>query len=79
MPEHHRQPSGTEPLTARSPLRLRAVLSVLALIGGTALAVVFGISGDGAARWVMVVLGAGIALIAAIDLGVIARRVSRYP
>jgi hypothetical protein len=75
--ERHRQPSGTEPVAARSPLRLRAVLSAVALAGGTALAVVFGLSGIGTAGWVVVAIGAGTALIAAIDLWVIARRARR--
>jgi membrane protein YdbS with pleckstrin-like domain len=73
--ERHRQPAGTEPVTARSPLRLRALLSAVALTGGTVLAIVFGLAASGTAGWVVVAIGAATALIAAVDLWVIARRV----
>ena len=75
--ERHWQPSGTEPVTARNPLRLRAVLSVAALIGGILLAVVFGQAGGGALGWVVVAIGARTAIIAAVHLWVIARRARR--
>jgi hypothetical protein len=79
-----RQPAGTEPVTARSPLRLRALLSAAALVGGTALAVVFGLSasrgstpGERTGAWVVTAIGAVTAVIALIDLYVIARRARR--
>ncbi|MQA98611.1 MAG: hypothetical protein GEV11_30015 [Streptosporangiales bacterium] len=79
MDHPKRQPSGSEPRTARSPLRLRAILSVLALAGGVIVAVIFGPmaargTGPGAGPWVVAGIGAGVAVIAAIDLVVIARR-----
>lgn len=73
---------GDEPLTARSPLRLRQVLSVIALVAGIAAAVYFGIrgaqgGGPGAGPWVAAGISAAVAVIAAIDLWVIARRLHR--
>jgi len=70
---------GTEPLSARSPLRLRAVLSIIALVGGTALAVAFWVAGSGTAAWIVIAIGIGTAVIAVIDLWVIARRARRWP
>lgn len=71
--------SGTEPLSARSPLRLRAILSGLALIAGLVVAVVFGLwgargTGPGAGPWVVAAIGGALALIAVVDLLVIRRR-----
>lgn len=78
-PRRHRQSSGEEPLSARSPLRLRAVLSVIALVAGAAAAVVFGLgaasgAGPGRGPWVATVISGGVAVIAAVDLWVIWRR-----
>ncbi|MEU6040017.1 DUF6343 family protein [Actinomadura sp. NPDC047616] len=73
----HRQPRGDEPLTARSPLGLRAVLSGVALVAGAVAAVLFGLSAAharDAGPWVATAICATVALIAAIDLVVIARR-----
>ncbi|TDC55696.1 hypothetical protein E1281_11300 [Actinomadura sp. KC345] len=67
-------------MTARSPLRLRAVLSATALIGTAAAAVLFALTaqreGDGA-LWGVAAVCAAVAVIAAIDLVVIARRRTR--
>ncbi|MFI0369854.1 DUF6343 family protein [Actinomadura sp. 1N219] len=76
-PYRHRQPSGKEPLAARSPLRLRAILSAVALVGTAAAAVVFAVAGqrgDDDAAFVAAAICAAVAVIAAIDLIVIARR-----
>mgnify|MGYP001157633210 CR=1 FL=1 len=76
-PGHHRRPPGDEPLTARSPLRLRAVLSGIALPAGAAAAVVFAMAGSrdgGPGAWTAAAICAVIALVALIDLVVIARR-----
>ncbi|MFI0450241.1 DUF6343 family protein [Actinomadura sp. 6N118] len=77
--DHHRQPPGDEPATARSPLRLRAVLSVIALVWAGAAAVLFvflGRRGEGesALFWGLAVVCVVIIVVAAIDLVVIARR-----
>ncbi|GGL64649.1 hypothetical protein GCM10010129_05320 [Streptomyces fumigatiscleroticus] len=78
--------SGTEPVTARSPLRLRLLLSAVFLPLFTAAAVLFGLSaarwstGDSPDRGVLValtVLCAVLALTAAVDLLVVARRLRR--
>jgi hypothetical protein len=76
-PGRHRQPPGTEPVTARSPLRLRAGMSAIALVAGTVAAVLFMLDerGDGGpGSGVAAVICAVLALIALIDLIVIARR-----
>ncbi|MFI0408756.1 DUF6343 family protein [Actinomadura sp. 3N508] len=76
-PYRHRQPAGKEPLDARSPLRLRAILSGVALVGTAAAAIVFAVAGqrgDDDGAWVAAALCAVVAVIAAIDLIVIARR-----
>ncbi|GLW67404.1 hypothetical protein Arub01_56470 [Actinomadura rubrobrunea] len=73
----HRQPPGDEPSTARSPLRLRAVLSGVALVAGAAAAVLFALSGARGrdpGPWVAAAICAAVAVIAAIDLVAIARR-----
>ncbi|GAB2830450.1 hypothetical protein GCM10022221_31460 [Actinocorallia aurea] len=71
--------AGTEPVTARSPLRLRAVLSSIALVASVVATVVFALramhgDGPGAAPWVIAAITAATALVAAIDLVVIGRR-----
>ncbi|WP_192809090.1 DUF6343 family protein [Actinomadura montaniterrae] len=72
-----REPAGNEPLTARSALGLRAVLSGVALVAAAAAAIVFGIvanrDGSGTA-WGAAVVCVIVAAIAAADLAVIARR-----
>ncbi|MFI0352107.1 DUF6343 family protein [Actinomadura sp. 9N407] len=75
-PEDHRQPPGTEPLTARSPLRLRALLSGFALVVSVAAAVVFTVVAGrgGPGSWAAAGICAVVALIALADLIVIARR-----
>lgn len=76
-PYRHGQPSGREPLTARSPLRLRAVLSGIALVGTAAAAVLFAVraqTGGGDGGWAAAAVCAAVAVIAALDLVVIARR-----
>ncbi|WP_202125155.1 DUF6343 family protein [Actinomadura physcomitrii] len=75
--EPGREPAGDEPLTARSALGLRAVLSGVALVAAAAAAIVFGIianrDGSGTA-WGAAVVCVVVAAIAATDLAVIARR-----
>jgi Family of unknown function (DUF6343) len=76
-PRHHRQPRGSEPVTARSPLRLRAVMSAIALIAGVVAAVLFGLVADredSTGAWIAAAICAALALIALTDLVVIARR-----
>ncbi|ROO86396.1 hypothetical protein EDD29_3961 [Actinocorallia herbida] len=74
----HQRP-GTEPVTARSALRFRAVLSTIALVAAVIATIVFTLralhgSGPGAAPWVIAAITTATALIAAIDLAVIYRR-----
>ncbi|MFI0481203.1 DUF6343 family protein [Actinomadura sp. 9N215] len=76
-PRRRRRPEGREPLDARSPLRLRAVLAGVALVGTAAGAVVFAVAalrGDDDGAWAAAAVCAAVAVIAAIDLIVIARR-----
>ena len=75
-PYPHGQPRGGEPLNARSPLRLRAILSGIALVAAVAAAILFalGAQGDGDGSWAAAGICAVVAVIAAADLVVIARR-----
>lgn len=75
-PYPHEQPRGSEPLNARSPLRLRAILSGIALVIAVAAAILFalGAQADGDGDWAAAGICAAVAVIAAIDLVVIARR-----
>ncbi|WP_214321326.1 DUF6343 family protein [Nonomuraea sediminis] len=71
----HRE--GTEPLSARSPVRARRILSVIALVAAVA-AVVFcvkrlAVTGQAVWVWEAAIAGA-VAVIAAIDLVVLRRR-----
>jgi hypothetical protein len=73
------QPSGTEPVTARSMLRLRTVLSVLALVLGIFGAVAFARAaadpGGGRTPEIVAAIICGLtAVIAAADLAVLRRR-----
>lgn len=73
-PYPHEQPRGSEPLNARSPLRLRAILSGAALVIAVAAAIVFAIGAQGDGSWAAAGICAAVAVIAALDLVVIARR-----
>ncbi|GGM91562.1 hypothetical protein GCM10010106_44300 [Thermopolyspora flexuosa] len=72
-----RNRSGTEPVTARSPLRARAVLSGIALPVALIAAVYFVVralrEGD-AVWWAEAIIAGAVAVIAAIDLLVLRRR-----
>ncbi|MEU0781225.1 DUF6343 family protein [Streptomyces sp. NPDC006173] len=79
----HAPRTGTEPRTARSPLRLRLLLSGIFLPLFVAAAVLFGVwagtsgPGDNPGRGALVVLAAvcaALALLAAVDLLVVTRR-----
>ncbi|MFG3165945.1 DUF6343 family protein [Streptomyces sp. NPDC048200] len=79
----HTPRTGTEPRTARSPLRLRLLLSGIFLPLFVAAAVLFGVwagtsgSGDTPSSGALVVLAAvcaALALLAAVDLLVVTRR-----
>jgi membrane protein YdbS with pleckstrin-like domain len=75
-----RNRQGTEPLSARSPLRARMALSWFALVVGVAVAVFFafraGATGDEVWVW-EAAIAALVAVIAAVDLVVLHRRRSR--
>lgn len=72
-----RNREGTEPLTARSPLRARRVLSWIALIVATAAAVFFVVRAmsTGEQVWVWeAAIAAAVAVFAAVDLVVLRHR-----
>ncbi|MFO7249133.1 MAG: DUF6343 family protein [Actinomycetes bacterium] len=72
-----RNRSGTEPVTARSPLRARAVLSGVVLPIALIAAVYFTVRAlrEGApVWWAEAIISAAVAVIAAIDLLVLRRR-----
>jgi membrane protein YdbS with pleckstrin-like domain len=75
-----RNREGTEPVSARSPLRARRILSLIALILGVAAAVFFATramsTGAEVWRW-EAVIAAAVAVIAAVDLAVLRHRRSR--
>ncbi|MEV5896582.1 DUF6343 family protein [Nonomuraea fuscirosea] len=75
-----RNRAGTEPVTARSPLGARRVLSLVALVLGVVAAVFFAVRAmsTGEEVWVWeAVIAAVVAVVAAIDLAVLRRRRSR--
>ncbi|GAA4510953.1 MULTISPECIES: DUF6343 family protein [Nonomuraea] len=75
-----RNRAGTEPLTARSPYRLRRILSLAALVLGTAAAVYFitQAMSTGEQVWAWeAAIAAAVAVFAAVDLVIIQRRLSR--
>lgn len=73
--DRYRQPSGTEPRTARSAIGLRRVLATLALVGTLVAAFFFWrASGDAADAALIICLV--VALSAALDLAYLSRR---YP
>ena len=59
---------------ARSPLQLRAILSAVALVGAVAAAILFALGADGDGAWAAAAICTMVALIAAVDLVVIAKR-----
>ncbi|MEU1384720.1 MULTISPECIES: DUF6343 family protein [unclassified Nonomuraea] len=72
-----RNRAGTEPVTARSPLRARRVLSWIALVAAVAAAVFFvtRAMATGQQVWVWeAALAAAVAMVAAVDLAVLRRR-----
>lgn len=72
-----RERSGTEPVTARSPLRVRALLSGVALplaVIATVFFVVRGARSGAAVWWVEAAIAAAVAVVAAVDLVVIRKR-----
>ncbi|MFG1702800.1 DUF6343 family protein [Nonomuraea sp. M3C6] len=72
-----RNREGTEPLSARSPVRARRILSLVALVLGVVLAVIFAVlamnTGEQVWRW-EAAIAAVVAIIAAIDLLVLRHR-----
>ncbi|MFI6599964.1 DUF6343 family protein [Nonomuraea sp. NPDC050536] len=72
-----RNREGTEPLSARSPVRARRILSVIALVAAVAATVfcVNRLSATGLEVWGWeAAIAAAVAVIAAIDLAVLSRR-----
>jgi membrane protein YdbS with pleckstrin-like domain len=72
-----RNREGTEPLSARSPLGARRILSMVALVLGVVAGVVFVIlamsTGEQVWRW-EAAIAAVVAVVAAVDLAVLRRR-----
>jgi len=72
-----RNREGTEPVTARSPLRARRILSSIALVLATAAAVFFVVramsTGEQVWAW-EAAIAAVVAVVAAVDLVVLRRR-----
>jgi NADH:ubiquinone oxidoreductase subunit 6 (subunit J) len=54
--------------------RLRAVASAIVLVGAVAAAIVFAVGAQGGGSWTAAGVCAGVAVLAAVDLVVIARR-----
>ncbi|MEO3890089.1 DUF6343 family protein [Nonomuraea sp. B5E05] len=75
-----RDRSGTEPVTARSPLRARRILSWVALVIAVVAGVFFLVramsTGEEVWRW-EAAIAAAVAVVAAIDLVVLRRRSGR--
>ncbi|MET7337509.1 DUF6343 family protein [Nonomuraea sp. NPDC005650] len=72
-----RNRAGTEPLSARSPLRARRILSLVALVLGVAAAVFFALraASTGAEVWRWeAAIAAAVAIVAAADLALLRRR-----
>ncbi|NUO99174.1 MAG: hypothetical protein HOV96_12390 [Nonomuraea sp.] len=72
-----RNREGTEPVTARSPLRARRILSWIALVVATAAAIFFATRAmsTGEQVWVWeAAIAAAVAVIAAVDLVVVRHR-----
>ena len=67
--------SGNEPVHARSPLRMRRVFAVWGLVWAVAGTVLFAVVGE--PGWA-IVLGV-VAVVAAVDLAVIAHRIRQGP
>jgi len=75
-----RDREGREPVSARSPLRARRILSLVALVLGAAAAIFFGslAARTGERVWMWeAAIAAAVAVIAVVDLLVLARRSSR--
>ncbi|MFC5822302.1 DUF6343 family protein [Nonomuraea insulae] len=72
-----RNRQGTEPVTARSPVRVRRILSAVALVLGVAAAVFFVVlaarTGEEVWRW-EAAIAAAVAIVAAVDLLVLRHR-----
>ena len=72
-PGSYRQPSGTEPRTARSAIGLRRVLAALALVGSL-IAAIFFWRATGDAANVALIICLVVAATAALDLVYLSRR-----
>ncbi len=67
--------SGNEPMTARSPLRLRLALASFGVALGTAVAVAAGVAGD----MPLAILFAVIAIVACVNVAVVIIRIRQGP
>lgn len=67
--------SGNEPMTARSPLRLRLGLAIFGSLASAALAIVFGLVGYTG----LVIVFAVIAVIACVNIAVVIVRIRQGP
>ncbi len=75
-----RHPDGTEPVSARSPLRARKIMSSIALpiaLMGTIVFAVLAVRSGREVWWWETAIAAAVTLFAAIDLGVLHYRTRR--
>ena len=77
-PEHPRDRPGTEPVTARSPLALRAVLAATAVVFCVVAAALVAVYDAGGSPTWLVTLLLVVAVLSAVDLAVVLRRLRRH-
>jgi membrane protein YdbS with pleckstrin-like domain len=77
-PQHPRDRAGTEPVTARSPLTLRAVLAASAVVTSLAAAALVSVYDAGGSPTWLVTLLLVVAVISVVDLAVVLRRLRRH-
>jgi membrane protein YdbS with pleckstrin-like domain len=77
-PRHPRDRAGTEPATARSPLTLRAVLAGSAVVTCLAAAALVSVYDAGGSPGWLVTLLLVVAVLSAVDLVVVLRRLRRH-
>jgi hypothetical protein len=77
-PEHPRDRPGTEPATARSPLALRAVLATVGVVACLVGAALVSVYDAGGSPGPLVTLLLVVAVVSAVDLAVVLRRIRRH-
>ena len=77
-PRHPRDRAGSEPATARSPLALRAVLAGSGIVTTLVAAALVSLYDAGGSPTWLVALLLVVAVISAVDLAVVLRRIRRH-